>query len=206
MAVSTTAWICRTCGNRYPPAAVPPSACVICAEERQYVPATGQEWTNLAALAAEGHTATWTELEPGLSELAVRPSLGIGHRGLLVTTPRGGILWDPPGYLDDESVEYVRERGGLLGIARSHPHLCGVQDEWSARFPGPTDAGRPCGCRVGTPAGCSAPTMPSPGGTTAWSSRPVSPWCGRAATSPAAPCCTWPTRRRGAAPSWSVTR
>jgi glyoxylase-like metal-dependent hydrolase (beta-lactamase superfamily II) len=35
----------------------------------------------------------------------------------------------------------VRETGGLLGIARSHPHLCGVLAEWSARFPAPDGGG-----------------------------------------------------------------
>jgi hypothetical protein len=127
-------WICRTCANQYPASAEPPGKCRICAEERQYVPETGQEWTSLEELAAEGHRTSWTELEPGLFELAVTPSLGIGHRGLLVHTPRGGVLWDPPGFLDEAAVEFVRANGGLLGVAQSHPHLCGVQGEWSDRF------------------------------------------------------------------------
>lgn len=132
---AATAWICRTCANQYPPTPSPPARCVICSDERQYVPDSGQEWTSLPELAAEGHRTTWTQVEPGLHELTVTPSLGIGHRGLLVTTPRGGILWDPPGYLDDAAVDFVRGTGGLRAIARSHPHLCGVLAEWSARFP-----------------------------------------------------------------------
>ncbi|CAA9331529.1 MAG: Hydrolase, HAD superfamily [uncultured Frankineae bacterium] len=143
MADRTAAWICRTCANQYPPTPQPPDRCRICEDDRQYVPASGQEWTTLAELAAEGTRTSWREVEPGLHELVVTPSLGIGHRGLLVDTPAGGVLWDPPGYLDDGAVAFVQQRGGLLGIARSHPHLCGVLAEWSARFPDAQGAGAP---------------------------------------------------------------
>ena len=143
MPPSPTAWICRTCANQYPPTPSPPDRCVICCDDRQYVPESGQTWTSLEELTAEGSRTAWAEVEPGLFELTITPSLGIGHRGLLVDTPSGGVLWDPPGFLDDEAVEFVRSRGGLLGIARSHPHLCGVLAEWSARFPGPDGRGAP---------------------------------------------------------------
>ncbi|GAA4970415.1 hydrolase [Kineococcus glutinatus] len=143
MSSDPTAWICRTCANQHPPTAEPPAVCRICADDRQFVPAGGQEWTSLAELAAEGHRTSWSEVEPGLFQLTVTPQVGIGHRGLLVTTPRGGVLWDPPGYLDDEAVRFVRDHGGLLATARSHPHLCGVDAEWSARFPGPDGTGAP---------------------------------------------------------------
>jgi hypothetical protein len=138
-----SAWICVACANQYPPSAQPPGECRICVEDRQYVPVTGQAWTSLDKLAADGHRTDFTEVEPGIFSLRVRPSLGIGHRGLLVTTEQGGVLWDPPGYLDDAAVDFVRERGGLAGIVRSHPHLCGVLAEWSARFPGPDGRGAP---------------------------------------------------------------
>ena len=140
---STTAWICRTCGNQYPSTAEPPPACRVCTDDRQYVPADGQSWTSLDVLAAEGHRTRWTEVEPGILELTVEPAVGIGHRGLLVTTPAGAVLWDPPGFLDGDAVDRVRDLGGLAGVARSHPHLCGVQVEWSRRFPGPDGGGAP---------------------------------------------------------------
>jgi hypothetical protein len=140
---SSTAWICRTCANQYAPTPAPPDACRICTDDRQYVPATGQAWTSLDRLAAEGHRTRWTELEPGLVELTVVPAVGIGHRGLLVATPAGWVLWDAPGFLDDDAVERVRASGGLAAVTRSHPHLCGVQVEWSARFRGPDGRGAP---------------------------------------------------------------
>ncbi len=138
-----TAWICRTCGNQYSRTPQPPPECRICTDDRQYVPEDGQRWTSLEELAAEGHRTVWADVEPGIRELTVEPALGIGHRGLLVDTPAGAVLWDPPGFLDDAAVEAVREVGGLAGVARSHPHLCGVQIEWSARFRGSDGRGAP---------------------------------------------------------------
>ena len=38
-------WICATCGNHYPDQESPPEKCVICADERQWVPPSGQRWT-----------------------------------------------------------------------------------------------------------------------------------------------------------------
>ncbi len=107
------------------------------------MPDSGQRWTSLDELAAEGHRTAWAEVEPGVTELTVTPSVGIGHRGLLVSTPAGAVLWDPPGFLDDAAVDLVRSLGGLAAITRSHPHLCGVLAEWSARLPGPDGAGAP---------------------------------------------------------------
>jgi glyoxylase-like metal-dependent hydrolase (beta-lactamase superfamily II) len=48
-----------------------------------------------------------------------------------VRTPAGNLLWDPVGYLDDEAVNRLRELGGATAIAASHPHMFGVQVEWS---------------------------------------------------------------------------
>ena len=48
------AFICTACGTQYSNAANPPAHCVICEEERQYVPPRGQTWTTMEALAREG--------------------------------------------------------------------------------------------------------------------------------------------------------
>ena len=40
-------FICTACGTQYPDSAEPPPQCVICEEERQYVPPRGQTWTTL---------------------------------------------------------------------------------------------------------------------------------------------------------------
>jgi hypothetical protein len=140
------AWICATCGNHYPDTAEPPPSCVICADERQWVPPSGQRWTTHAELAAEGggaerpgkrpgkrHCEVW-EVEPGLLGVGVTPTVGIGQRALLVRTGQGNLLWDPPGYVDDEAIGRVREAGGLRAVTASHPHFYGAMAEWAHAF------------------------------------------------------------------------
>jgi hypothetical protein len=130
------AYICVTCGVQQAPSKEPPPHCPICEDERQYVRPGGQEWTTLADLTTNGHQIELRDLEPGLTGLGVEPSLGIGQRALLVQTPGGNFLWDCVGFIDDEAVDAVRGRGGISGIAMSHPHFYGVMAEWSRAFGG----------------------------------------------------------------------
>ena len=121
-------WICRTCAVEH---AERPDVCAICADERQWVPASGQAWTTLAELAAAGERLVLEELEPDLFGLSSEPSVGIGQQAKIVRTPAGNLLWDPPGYVDDDAVERVRALGPVVAIAASHPHMFGVQVAWS---------------------------------------------------------------------------
>ena len=127
-------WICVTCGNHYPDGKSAPEACVICTDERQWVPPSGQRWTTLDELAAAGHHTDVREVEPGLIGIGVDPPVAIGQRALLVQTVDGNLLWDPPGFLDDEAIEAVRELGGLRAVSASHPHFYGSIIEWSEAF------------------------------------------------------------------------
>ena len=127
-------WICATCGNHYPEATSPPDVCVICADERQWVPPSGQRWTTAAELAAAGHRGDVREVEPGLLGIGVDPPVAIGQRALLVRTDAGNLLWDPPGYLDEAAVAAVRAAGGLRAVTASHPHFYGSMAEWSRAF------------------------------------------------------------------------
>jgi hypothetical protein len=43
-------FICTTCGTQHAESDKPPVACTICQDERQYVKATGQNWTTLERL------------------------------------------------------------------------------------------------------------------------------------------------------------
>ena len=114
--------------------AEPPAQCAICQDERQYVPPQGQRWATLDELRAEGRRADVRELEPGLTGIGAEPSIGIGQRALLVRTATGNVLWDCLGFIDDAAVAAVKDRGGLAGIAMSHPHFYGVCVEWSHAF------------------------------------------------------------------------
>ncbi len=128
-----TVWICATCGVEH---AEPVGTCAICADERQWVPADGQQWTTLAELTAAGHRVRVSELEPDLLGLTVEPKVGIGQQSHLVTTPAGSLLWDLADYVDDAAVARIRERGPVLAIASSHPHMFGLQVQWSRALGG----------------------------------------------------------------------
>ena len=128
------AWVCRTCGVQQAPTDEPPPACAICADERQYVPPQGQRWATVEELQAEGRRIEVRDLEPGLTGVGAEPTIGIGQRALLVQTPSGNFLWDCLGFIDAAGVAALRDRGGLHGIAMSHPHFYGVCVEWSHAF------------------------------------------------------------------------
>jgi hypothetical protein len=128
-----TVTICATCAVEH---AEPAGVCAICADERQWVPADGQRWVTLGELSAGGHRAHVRELEPGLHGITVQPTVGIGQQAHLVQTPGGNVLWDPNGYVDDDAVRRVTELGEVVAIAASHPHMFGVQVEWSRRLGG----------------------------------------------------------------------
>ncbi len=126
-------WVCETCGVEHAEAV---GVCAICSDERQWVPAGGQRWATLEELAQAGRRVQITELEPDLFGITVEPKVGIGQQTHLVRTAAGNLLWDPVGYLDREAVNRVRELGDVTAIAASHPHMFGVQVEWSKALGG----------------------------------------------------------------------
>lgn len=127
--------ICATCGVEFSEPL--PEVCPICADERQWVPAAGQRWTTTGDLAAAGQALVWTDREPGRAEITTEPHVGIGQTAQLVTTETGSLLWDPPGYVDDETARRILERGPVLAVAASHPHMFGVQTAWGEALDAP---------------------------------------------------------------------
>lgn len=136
MTINAGAPVCRTCAVQYAPGSAP-EVCIICDDERQWVPVDGQQWTTLGELADEEHRVEVREIEPGLTGLGVTPTLGIGQRACLVQTSAGNVLWDCIGFIDDAAVDAVRSRGGIAVIAASHPHFYGAMVEWSRAFDAP---------------------------------------------------------------------
>src|ERR1700744_2067077 len=122
MPTTLTPAICATCGVEHSDR---PAVCAICADERQWVHASGQQWTTLGELAEAGHQTRVGELEPELLGITVEPKVGIGRQTYLVTTAAGSLLWDPLAYIDDSAIDPVRSRGEVLAIATSHPHMFG---------------------------------------------------------------------------------
>ncbi len=85
-------------------------------------------------LAQAGHHTETRELESGLIGIGTEPPIGIGQRGLLVCTPEGNVLWDPPAFLDESAIGAVASAGGLRAVSSSHPHMYGAIVEWSHAF------------------------------------------------------------------------
>ncbi|RBP66105.1 hypothetical protein DFO66_10348 [Brevibacterium sanguinis] len=130
----TNVTLCRTCGVEF--AEPTPPVCPICADDRQFVPASGQEWTTRAELDSAGHSVVVEEREPGLHAVRVEPRFAIGQTCYLAQTEHGNLLFDVPPYIDADAVAAVSALGGVSAIVPSHPHMYGVQLEWSAAFDG----------------------------------------------------------------------
>jgi hypothetical protein len=129
------AYICTACGTQFAPTDAPPAQCIVCEEERQYVPPGGQTWTTLPALAARAFNS-YRQHEPGVIGIGTQPQFAIGQRALLVMTPHGNVLWDCISLLDDATVTLINGLGGLTAIGISHPHFYTSMVEWSRAFGG----------------------------------------------------------------------
>jgi hypothetical protein len=129
------AFICTACGTQYPPSESAPVRCVICEEERQYVPPGGQGWTTLPALAA-GRFNAFRQHEDGVIGIGTQPAFAIGQRALIICTDHGNILWDCISLLDAATVTLINGLGGLTAIGISHPHFYTTMVEWSRAFGG----------------------------------------------------------------------
>jgi hypothetical protein len=126
-------WICATCAVEH---AERVEVCAICADERQWVPADGQRWTTLDELTDAGCRTEIVEREPDLWGITSSPGVGIGQQAKLLRTVEGSLLFDPIGFVDDAAVEVIRGLGPVVAIVASHPHMYGVQVEWSRALGG----------------------------------------------------------------------
>src|ERR1700688_1038030 len=128
-------FICTTCGTQHAESNQPPASCAICQDERQYVKATGQQWTTLDKLRKTSRNSIRFE-EAGLIGIGIDPHFAIGQRALFVRTPQANVLWDCLPLLDEAVVEMVKALGGVSAIAISHPHYYSSMVEWSRAFGG----------------------------------------------------------------------
>ncbi|KAL2216261.1 putative metallo-beta-lactamase domain protein [Thermoascus aurantiacus ATCC 26904] len=136
--------VCSTCGSQH---AVTASAglksCRICDDPRQYLPATGQSWTTLRALQQSKqyrNEFVIDKIKDNLLLVSIYtvPKFAIGQRALLCCSPRGNVLWDCLTYIDDETVNRIKQLGGVRAIVISHPHYYSTCLHWAEAF----------GCRV----------------------------------------------------------
>lgn len=124
--------ICHTCGTWYP-MNNHPDTCVICSDERQYVPEEGQIWTTPGHLHRK-HSLKLHKIKDHLYEFEINPMFAIGQRAVLVMSPQGNILWDCIPMLDEMAIEFINSKGGLKAIAFSHPHFYSNMNEWAGTF------------------------------------------------------------------------
>src|SRR6516164_9597599 len=106
-----TAFICTACGTQYPPSEAPPDVCLICTDERQFVPASGQSWTTLERL-RNAHSNKFRRFAAGLTTIETTPEFGIGQRAILARTRAGNVLWDCLALIDDATVDLLNGLGG----------------------------------------------------------------------------------------------
>jgi hypothetical protein len=128
--------LCTTCGTQYAESDQPPAACAICQDDRQYVKATGQNWTTLDKLRLTNRNSIKFK-EAGLIGVGVEPHFAIGQRALFLRTPKANVLWDCLPLLDEAVVEAVKALGGISAIGgRGQPGPLFLSR------PGPPDHGR----------------------------------------------------------------
>lgn len=129
-------WICAACAVEQPESDDAPERCLICQDERQFVPKSGQAWASLEVLREQNYRLDIEEIEPQLFGITANPGVGINQTALLVRTDAGNLLWDPTGYVDEAAASRVRELGGAAVIVASHPHMYGAQVSWSRALGG----------------------------------------------------------------------
>ncbi len=126
-------FICVQCGTQLGETAQPPSRCLICDDERQFVNHDGQQWTTLEHLVSEHHNRFEDEA-PQLLGIGTEPEFAIGQRALLLQSGGGNLLWDCISLLDDKTIAEVSARGDIRAIAISHPHFYSSMVEWAEHF------------------------------------------------------------------------
>jgi glyoxylase-like metal-dependent hydrolase (beta-lactamase superfamily II) len=127
-------WTCLQCGAQFPESPSPPRACLVCADERQFVNWNGQRWLAREELARR-YELGWRD-DLGVPGLAMEPAFAIGQRALLLREPDGCVMWDCVPLATDAAIAHVRSLGGLKAIAVSHPHYYGAVADWSEAFGG----------------------------------------------------------------------
>ncbi|OAA61048.1 metallo-beta-lactamase superfamily protein [Niveomyces insectorum RCEF 264] len=132
--------ICGMCGAQFDTRAI--KSCKVCDDPRQYIPPEGQTWTTLRELQrSKSYRNVFVpdKYDSGVVSIYTTPQVAIGQRAILLCGDDGrNLLWDCITYLDDATVQAVRELGGIEAIVISHPHYYSTALHWAEAF----------GCRV----------------------------------------------------------
>ena len=74
------------------------------------------------------------DVEPRMTSIITEPKFAIGQRCILLETSAGNILWDCIAYLDQETIDLIKSKGGLKAIVISHPHYYTAHLDWAKTF------------------------------------------------------------------------
>jgi glyoxylase-like metal-dependent hydrolase (beta-lactamase superfamily II) len=125
--------ICTACGTQFPSGKPLPALCPICNDDRQYIGDGGQTWKDTDALNKE-YTVTINRVNDHLYELKMMPDFAIGQRAFLVLSGGGNVLWDCIPLLNEDTIAFIKSKGGLKAIAISHPHYYSTMHQWARLF------------------------------------------------------------------------
>ncbi len=100
-------YVCETCGTQYEDSKSTPSACRICADDRQYIAWDGQRRTTIKKMTSRRYKNVITKLEPHLYKIITEPEFGIGQRAFLVQTEEGNILWECLTFIDEATIRAI---------------------------------------------------------------------------------------------------
>lgn len=73
-------------------------------------------------------------VNPKMHSIFTLPQFAIGQRAILIETPAGNVLWDCISFLDQDTIDFIKSRGGLKAIAISHPHFYSTHLVWAKEF------------------------------------------------------------------------
>ncbi|KAF8590310.1 hypothetical protein K439DRAFT_1382329 [Ramaria rubella] len=128
--------VCVACGTQFDESER--IRCYICDDPRAAVPVTGQSWTTLKTIQLK-HKNIFEPLadtDREVYSIFTEPTFAIGQRALLIRTPHGNVLWDLITLIDDDTIEKIKDLGGLNAIVISHPHFYTTNITWSRAFGG----------------------------------------------------------------------
>jgi glyoxylase-like metal-dependent hydrolase (beta-lactamase superfamily II) len=73
-------------------------------------------------------------VEPRIWKIVTEPSFAIGQSAIFIQTDSGNVLWDCITLLDQETIDWINEKGGLKAIVISHPHFYTTHLDWAKAF------------------------------------------------------------------------
>ena len=127
-----TPFVCTNCGFWQRWFAEPPS-CPVCTDYRHPLPPDGWRFRSASDVASATRT-TRREVLDGVWMIESDPAVGIGPAGWVLETERGTVHWEGAGWTDDDTLDWLAERGGVRWLAFSHSHVLGSAWRVAERF------------------------------------------------------------------------